>query len=90
MSANDAVTKNTSENNPEELSRLLELELIQKRAIWEQTIARNKNIRSVSLLFLAVVFFAGIGVFFFVYMNACGERPRQQRPAETTTSPTNP
>ena len=90
MSANDAVTKNTSENNPEELSRLLELELIQKRAAWEQTIARNKNIRWASLLFLAVVFLAGIAVFFFVFMHASGERPRQQRSAETTISPTNP
>jgi hypothetical protein len=79
MSANDAVTKNTSENNPEELSRLLELELIQKRAEWQRASARNKNLKAVSLFFLVVVVFAGLVAFYFAYMRASEER--QQRPA---------
>lgn len=76
MSANDAVIKNKPENSPEDLTRLLELELIQKRAQWQQVSARNKNLRSISLVFLAVVFLGGMVAFFFMYMNA-GERPQR-------------
>ena len=84
MSANDAVTKNTSENNPEELSRLLELELIQKRAARQQANARHKKIRSASLLFLVVILFAGVAAFFFAFMRANEER--QQRLTETPSA----
>ncbi|HEY4282295.1 MAG TPA: hypothetical protein VGM62_04460 [Chthoniobacterales bacterium] len=80
MSANDVVIKNRSENNSEELTRLLELELIQKRAQWQQVSARNKNLRSISLVFLAVVFLGGMAAFFFMYMNA-SERPQRSATA---------
>jgi hypothetical protein len=69
-------------NSADELSRLLEIELIQKRAAWQRTLARNKSLKSLSLLFLCLVVLAGMGSFYFVYfvyMNA--SEGRQQRPA---------
>jgi hypothetical protein len=68
-------------NNPEDLSRLLEIELIQKRAEWQRATTRHKNLKAASLLFLVVVVFAGLVAGYFAYSRASEER--QQRPAQT-------
>ena len=70
----------------EELSRLLDLELIQKRFEWQQTTARHKNLKTFSLLFLFMVVLAGLVAFYFAYMRA--SEGRNQRP--TAASATQP
>jgi hypothetical protein len=70
-------------DNADELSRLLELELIQKRAEWKRATARNKNFKALSLLFLFVVVLAGLVAYYFVFMRASEER-QQRAPAATT------
>ena len=67
-------------NDPEQLSRLLEIELIQKRAEWQRTTARNKTLKSVSLFFLFVVVLAGLIAFYFVFTRASDGRQHAARP----------
>jgi hypothetical protein len=65
----------------DELSRLLELELIQKRATWKQTGQRNRSLRTAAFLFLFLLI-AGCALgFFFVFTRVNEERPN--RPAAT-------
>jgi len=65
--------------NADELTKLLEIELIQKRTEWQRTTARNKNLKSVSLLFLALVVMAGMAAFYFMFMRV--QEGRQHRAA---------
>jgi hypothetical protein len=48
-----------------EAERLLELELMQKRAMWQQTKARRGTLRVLSFLFLFVVVLIALLVFFW-------------------------
>jgi hypothetical protein len=67
-------------SDPEQLSRLLEIELIQKRAAWRQTSERTKNLRSASFFFLFVVVIAGLVAGYFAFMRA--SEGKQHRPAQ--------
>jgi hypothetical protein len=66
----------------EQLSRLLELELIQKRAAWKQAKQRKKSLRSLAFLFLFLLFAGCLLGFFFVFGRVNEGRPN--RPASTT------
>jgi hypothetical protein len=85
MSGNEPQTNQLTGSNPEELSRLLEIELIQKRAEWQRTTGRNKNLKTFSLMFLFVVVLAGLATFYFAYMRA--SEGRSQRPPAAATQP---
>jgi hypothetical protein len=79
---------NPEETDPEKLARLLELELAQKRAQWQQKKARRGNLRAISFLFLFVVIAAALAGF-FLFFNP--DRVREMRSAPTdsvTPSPT--
>jgi hypothetical protein len=65
----------------DELSRLLDLELIQKRATWKQTSQRNRSFRTAAFLFLFLLIAGTVLGFFFVFTRVNGERPN--RPAVT-------
>ena len=69
----------SSEKDPEKLSRLLELELIQKRAEWQRKSARYKKLKAVSILFLFAVILAALVGFYFIFSQVSGQRS-QQRP----------
>ena len=58
-------------NEIEDLSRLLELELIQKRAAWKQTGERARSIRAAGFVFIAVLIVGCLigGYFAFMRMN---------------------
>jgi hypothetical protein len=88
MSVNEPQSSPPIASSPDELSQLLEIELIQKRAEWQRTIDRNKNLKAVSLVFLAVVVLGGLGVLYFVFLRASEEK--QHRPAQTALTPTEP
>jgi hypothetical protein len=53
--------------DPEELARLLEIELIQKRAAWNQAAARHRAIRMASFAFLFFIIVAALFLYFFVF-----------------------
>jgi hypothetical protein len=70
---------NTAET--EQLMRLLELELIQKRATWKKARQRNRSIRSAAVVFVFLVVAACAFGFFFVFTRVSEQRPN--RPAAT-------
>ena len=84
MNAEASETRQPIGNNPEELSQLLEIELIQKRAEWQRTTARHKNLKMFSLMFLFVVVLAGLLAFYFAYMRASESRAHRPSAAEAT------
>ena len=55
-----------SEIDPEKLSKLLEIELMQKRAGWQRTAAQRSKLRAIAFLFLLFVIGAAIAAYFFV------------------------
>jgi hypothetical protein len=73
------------ETDPEKLAKLLEMELIQKRAGWQQAKARRSTYRTMSFLFLFAVILAAFAAFYFL---AAAERIPAPRPdAQPTASP---
>lgn len=56
------------ETKPLDLEQLLEIELMQKRAAWQQRKARRGILRALSLFFLFVVVLAAL-VGFFVFLS---------------------
>lgn len=63
----------------EQLSRLLELELVQKRVEWKQLKQRKKSYRSLAFVFLFLLFAGCLAGYFFVFNRVNEER--QNRPA---------
>jgi hypothetical protein len=64
-------------NEAENLSRLLELELIQKRATWKQAGERNRSIRAAGFVFLFVLIVACLIGGYFAFMQVSEQRPNQ-------------
>ncbi len=80
------VMADSSEPKPNEidadnLSRLLELELIQKRATWKQAGERYRSIRTAGFVFLFVLIVGCLIGFFFAFT-----RVNEQRANQPTTS----
>ena len=63
-----------NESDPEKLTRLLELELIQKRATWKQVGDRARSIRAAGFVFLFVVIVACLVGGYFVFMRVNEQR----------------
>ena len=73
------------ETDPEKLAKLLEIELMQKRASWQQAKARRSSYRTMSFLFLFIVIVAAFVAFYFI---ATSERaPRSRSDAEASANP---
>lgn len=67
----DASGKTESvKNDPGELARVLELELMQKRAAWQRATARYRALRTISVIFLFLVITASIAGFFLICSRA--------------------
>ena len=84
MAGDDANPEKPAKDNAEELTRLLELELMQKRAAWQQANARYKTLKSFSIFFLFVVIMAAVVACYllFGHMN----EQRANRPPPPTES----
>jgi hypothetical protein len=80
MSADAPETSQAGAPNADELSRLLEIELIQKRAEWQKATARHKTVRTASILFLMVIVIAGLAAFYFAFMRATEGRQQHAAP----------
>ncbi|MEY2487715.1 MAG: hypothetical protein QOG67_1396 [Verrucomicrobiota bacterium] len=69
-------------SNPDELTQLLELELMRKRAAWQETAARNRRLKTASILFLFVIVMAAL-VGFYLAFSRVNEQRSQQHPNAT-------
>lgn len=72
-----------SAGDAEQMARLLELELAQKRLVWKHAKQRKKSYRSLAFLFLFLLFAACLLGFFFAFNRVNEER--QSRPATATS-----
>jgi hypothetical protein len=72
-----AAETNSNETEAEKLARLLELELIQKRAAWKQAGARHRSARMMSFAFLFFIIIGGLVALFFAFSTVQEERPKQ-------------
>jgi hypothetical protein len=63
----------------DELVRVLELELVQKRVRWQQDREKYRTLRVLSFSFLSLVILAGLIGFFFCFTRA--KDAREQHPA---------
>ena len=73
------------DNDPDALTKALELELILKRAAWQRAAARGGRWRALSFLFLFLVIAGGLlAYFYFVPMLS---RQRAETPAVEATDP---
>jgi len=71
----DAAGKtNSSESDPERLGRLLELELIHKRAEWKQAGNRYRAFRSAGFVFLFLLIAGTLLAFLFVFSRVNEQR----------------
>jgi len=70
-----------NEIDPDKLSRLLELELIQKRATWKQAGERYRSFRAAGFVFLFVLIVGCLIGGYFAFM-----RVNEQRTNQPTTS----
>lgn len=52
--------------DPEKLSKLLEIELLQKRATWERAAAHRRKIRAIAFVFLLLVIVGAIAAYMFI------------------------
>jgi len=80
----DATGPKTNEIDPDNLSRLLELELIQKRATWKQAGERYRSIRTAGFIFLFVLIVGCLIGGYFAFMRLNESRPYQ--PSAVTDS----
>ena len=55
------------ELDPAKLAKLLDIELMQKRAEWQQAKARRGNLRALSFFFLFIVVAGAIAAFFLFF-----------------------
>jgi hypothetical protein len=69
-----------NEIDPEKLTRLLELELIQKRATWKQTGERARSIRTAGLAFLVLLIVGCLVGGYFVFMRVSEQRANPPQP----------
>ncbi|HME89762.1 MAG TPA: hypothetical protein VKE30_11185 [Chthoniobacterales bacterium] len=68
----------TKEIDPDQLTRLLELELIQKRATWKQAGERARSIRTAGFVFLFVLIVACLLGGYVAFMRVNQQRTNQQ------------
>ncbi|MEN3371191.1 MAG: hypothetical protein V7609_3334 [Verrucomicrobiota bacterium] len=75
--------------DPEHLLRMLDLELMQKRAQRQQESARRSNWRALSFLFLLIVVVAGFLAVYFAFSSGRLEelRARSAAPPSPTAAP---
>jgi flagellar basal body-associated protein FliL len=72
--------------DPAKLEQLLEIELMQKRAAWQQAKAKRGSLRALSFMFLFFVI-AGAAVAFFYVFSSGTLTERQQLGSEGSPTP---
>ena len=78
----DQIQITTPEIDPEKIARLLELELIQKRATWKQTSERARSIRVAGFVFIFLLIVACLAGGYLAFTRMSEQR-RNHPPATT-------
>jgi hypothetical protein len=68
------------ENEPEKLVQLLDLELVQKRAVWKQAAERHRTYRKIGVLFIVVIITGVLFALFFLFSRATEEKNTPRPP----------
>lgn len=76
----------TVEQAPEALLRLLDLELRQKRQLWQKAAARHRNSRMLGFLAIFVVISGAFFALFFLFTQAREEKSNSSSPSITNGS----
>jgi hypothetical protein len=87
--ADPATQTKPNDTDAETLARLLELELIQKRAEWKQASVRRRNMRSLAFAFIFFVVIACLFGGYFVFMRVNEERGNQHPHSNTAPAAPN-
>lgn len=69
----------------DEMAKLLEIELAQKRAAWQNASARNKNVRAMGFMFLFIVVIGALFAFYYVVTQVNERRANGTQPTATAT-----
>jgi hypothetical protein len=80
----EATEPRPNQIDPDNLSRLLELELIQKRATWKHAGERHRAIRAAGFVFLFLLIVGCLVGGYFAFMRMNETRPNQ--PSAATSS----
>jgi hypothetical protein len=70
----EPVKINPSTSDAEQLTRMLELELIQKRTSWKQAKEHKQSLRSAAFLFLFLILAGSLLGFFFAFTHISQQR----------------
>ncbi len=73
------------QKDADQMMKLMELELAQKRAEWTQASHRYKTLRTASFFFLAIVIMGAMAGFFYVFTQLTGGRPAAPSPTPSVT-----
>jgi hypothetical protein len=76
----DAGKPQTIEQDPEAILRLLDLELRQKRTLWQRAAERHRTSRMVGLFSIFVVITGALLALFFLFSQANEERTNSRTP----------
>ena len=76
--------------DPEHLLRMLDLEMIQQRAIWKQASARRSSLRALSFLFLFIVILGALLAAYFAYSTGVFDDRQIRKNAAPTPAPAGP
>jgi hypothetical protein len=76
MHSNSAESEPT-EQDPEALLRMLDLELRQKRVQWQKAAAHHRTTRMMSILSIIIVVIAACGALFFLFSQANEDRSQK-------------
>jgi hypothetical protein len=76
-----------TDTDPDQLSRLLQLELAQKRVEWKQKKVRYRSLRSLSFLLLFLVIIVALFAFFIISSRVAENRPAQHQVKPATHAP---
>ena len=73
--------------DPEQMLRMLEIEMMQQRARRQQASARRSNLRTVSFLFLFLVILGAAVAIYFAYTSGRVEELRARQDAVSSPTP---
>ncbi len=78
------------ETDPATLAKLLEIELMQKRAVWQQAKARRGTLRAISFFFLFIVIVGALVAFYLFFSPDRVSELRADGQNDTATPTTSP
>jgi len=79
-----------AENDPAALAKLLELELMQKRAAWQRSRSNLRSLRVLSFFFLFLIILGALLAFFFLFSPERVQEMKSTEPSTISPAPSTP